>query len=247
MMRDAGSGSVINLGSVSAHIDLLELPVYITAKAGTEGLRRTLARELGPERIRVNCVLPGRVMTARQPHRKPFADSPIIGSWASSRRRSGAMRSAARPAGRLRLRDAALPAVRRVAADPRRWGDAAPSDPRAPARAPTPRQIQTARSRWRRPARAAIGPGRRSIALRARGPGDLVEIDLGQALDRPAHFIGQRPRDVLKAAAFRIIVTHGPMIELRRERSRRLGSHSSCGEQWAWQVRVSSPAFIRSP
>ena len=83
MMREAGGGSVINLGSISAHIDLLELPVYITAKAGIEGLTRTL----GPERIRVNCVLPGWVMTERQPYRKPFADSPIIGSWASSRRR----------------------------------------------------------------------------------------------------------------------------------------------------------------
>jgi NAD(P)-dependent dehydrogenase (short-subunit alcohol dehydrogenase family) len=66
MMRDAGRGSVINLGSISAHIDLMDLPVYITAKAGIEGLTRTLARELGPDGIRVNCVLPGWVMTERQ-------------------------------------------------------------------------------------------------------------------------------------------------------------------------------------
>ena len=38
MMRAAGRGSVINLGSISAHIDLTNLPVYITAKAGIEGL-----------------------------------------------------------------------------------------------------------------------------------------------------------------------------------------------------------------
>jgi NAD(P)-dependent dehydrogenase (short-subunit alcohol dehydrogenase family) len=66
MMRAAGQGSVINLGSISAHIDLLDLPVYITAKAGIEGLTRTLARELGAHGIRVNCVLPGWVMTERQ-------------------------------------------------------------------------------------------------------------------------------------------------------------------------------------
>jgi NAD(P)-dependent dehydrogenase (short-subunit alcohol dehydrogenase family) len=66
MMRAAGRGSVINLGSISAHIDLMDLPVYITAKAGIEGLTRTLARELGPDNIRVNCVLPGWVMTERQ-------------------------------------------------------------------------------------------------------------------------------------------------------------------------------------
>lgn len=62
-MRAAGGGSVIDLGSISAHLDLMDLPVYITAKEGTEGLTRTLARELGPYGIRVNCVLPGRVMT----------------------------------------------------------------------------------------------------------------------------------------------------------------------------------------
>jgi NAD(P)-dependent dehydrogenase (short-subunit alcohol dehydrogenase family) len=66
MMRDAGGGSIINLGSISAHIDLLDLPAYITAKAGIEGLTRTLARELGPWDIRVNCVLPGWIMTEKQ-------------------------------------------------------------------------------------------------------------------------------------------------------------------------------------
>ena len=66
MMRAAGRGSVINLGSISAHIDLMDLPAYITSKAGIEGLTRTLARELGPDGIRVNCVLPGWVMTERQ-------------------------------------------------------------------------------------------------------------------------------------------------------------------------------------
>jgi len=65
-MRDAGGGSIINLGSISAHIDLTDLPVYITAKAGIEGLTRTLARELGGDGIRVNCVIPGWIMTSRQ-------------------------------------------------------------------------------------------------------------------------------------------------------------------------------------
>jgi D-xylose 1-dehydrogenase len=66
MMRDEGGGSIINLGSISAHIDLLELPAYITAKAGIEGLTRTLARELGPWGIRVNCIIPGWIMTEKQ-------------------------------------------------------------------------------------------------------------------------------------------------------------------------------------
>jgi NAD(P)-dependent dehydrogenase (short-subunit alcohol dehydrogenase family) len=66
MMRDAGGGSIINLGSISAHIDLMDLPGYITAKAGVEGLTRTLAREYGPWHIRVNCIIPGWVMTEKQ-------------------------------------------------------------------------------------------------------------------------------------------------------------------------------------
>jgi NAD(P)-dependent dehydrogenase (short-subunit alcohol dehydrogenase family) len=65
-MRDAGGGSIINLGSISAHIDLMDLPGYITAKAGVEGLTRTLAREYGPSYIRVNCIIPGWIMTEKQ-------------------------------------------------------------------------------------------------------------------------------------------------------------------------------------
>jgi D-xylose 1-dehydrogenase len=65
-MRAAGRGSIINMGSISAHVDLLDLTVYMTAKAGVEGLTRSLSREFGPEGVRVNCVLPGWIMTPRQ-------------------------------------------------------------------------------------------------------------------------------------------------------------------------------------
>jgi NAD(P)-dependent dehydrogenase (short-subunit alcohol dehydrogenase family) len=66
MMRDAGGGSIINLGSISAHIKFPDLPGYVTAKAGIEGLTRTLAREFGPWYIRVNCIIPGWIMTEKQ-------------------------------------------------------------------------------------------------------------------------------------------------------------------------------------
>jgi len=66
MMRAAGGGSIVNLGSIAVHIDLPDPPTYITAKAGIEGLTRTLAQELGPDGIRVNCVVPGWVMTEKQ-------------------------------------------------------------------------------------------------------------------------------------------------------------------------------------
>jgi D-xylose 1-dehydrogenase len=65
-MREARRGSIINLGSISAHAGFTGMPAYITAKAGIEGLTRTLAREFGSHGIRVNCIIPGWVMTPRQ-------------------------------------------------------------------------------------------------------------------------------------------------------------------------------------
>jgi D-xylose 1-dehydrogenase len=66
MMREAGGGSIVNMGSVSWHIGQGGMPAYTTAKAGIEGLTRGLARDLGPDRIRVNCIIPGWIMTQRQ-------------------------------------------------------------------------------------------------------------------------------------------------------------------------------------
>jgi D-xylose 1-dehydrogenase len=66
MMRDAGGGSIINFGSITWLVGDPDCPAYVTAKAAVCGLTRALARELGPENIRVNCVLPGWVMTERQ-------------------------------------------------------------------------------------------------------------------------------------------------------------------------------------
>ncbi|MGH7071196.1 MAG: SDR family NAD(P)-dependent oxidoreductase [Acetobacteraceae bacterium] len=65
-MRSAGGGSIINFGSVSWHRKTGGMPAYTTAKAAVEGLTRSLARDFGPDRIRVNCVIPGWIMTERQ-------------------------------------------------------------------------------------------------------------------------------------------------------------------------------------
>lgn len=65
-MAAAGGGSVINMGSIAWVIPSTGLPAYVTAKAAIVGLTRTLAHELGAAGIRVNCVMPGAVMTERQ-------------------------------------------------------------------------------------------------------------------------------------------------------------------------------------
>ena len=65
-MIAAGAGSIINFGSVSWRLGQGGMPVYTTAKAAVEGLTRSLARDLGPHRIRANTVIPGWIMTERQ-------------------------------------------------------------------------------------------------------------------------------------------------------------------------------------
>lgn len=65
-MIAAGGGSVINMGSNSWWEAVGGFPAYATAKAGAQGLTRTLARDLGQHRIRVNTVVPGWIMTERQ-------------------------------------------------------------------------------------------------------------------------------------------------------------------------------------
>lgn len=65
-MKANGGGVILNLGSISWHLGLDELALYQIAKAGVEGLTRSLARELGPYNIRVNTIIPGNVQTERQ-------------------------------------------------------------------------------------------------------------------------------------------------------------------------------------
>ena len=65
-MKAAGGGSIINMGSNSWWEAGGGFPAYATAKAAVHGLTRTMARDLGRDRIRVNTVVPGWIMTERQ-------------------------------------------------------------------------------------------------------------------------------------------------------------------------------------
>jgi NAD(P)-dependent dehydrogenase (short-subunit alcohol dehydrogenase family) len=65
-MRRLGRGSIINLSSIAWAIPSTNVPVYVTSKAAVIGMTRTLARELGPDNIRVNAVMPGCIWTERQ-------------------------------------------------------------------------------------------------------------------------------------------------------------------------------------
>jgi NAD(P)-dependent dehydrogenase (short-subunit alcohol dehydrogenase family) len=65
MMRQ-GHGSIVMMGSVAWMRGMPGMVTYTTAKAAINGLTRTLARELGPAGIRVNCIVPGAILTERQ-------------------------------------------------------------------------------------------------------------------------------------------------------------------------------------
>jgi NAD(P)-dependent dehydrogenase (short-subunit alcohol dehydrogenase family) len=65
-MKRLGGGSIINFGSISWKVRMGGAAAYTTAKAAVHGLTRGMARDLGPDGIRVNTVLPGWVMTERQ-------------------------------------------------------------------------------------------------------------------------------------------------------------------------------------
>ena len=65
-MKAQGRGVILNFGSISWHLASSELALYMTAKAGIEGLTRGMARDLGKYGIRANTVVPGAVRTPRQ-------------------------------------------------------------------------------------------------------------------------------------------------------------------------------------
>jgi D-xylose 1-dehydrogenase len=81
-MKAAKAGSIINLSSISWRIPASGMPAYVTAKSAVIGLTRAMARELGNDNVRVNCILPGAVVTERQTRlwRTPEYERVIIDS-----------------------------------------------------------------------------------------------------------------------------------------------------------------------
>ena len=65
-MKKLGKGTIVNIGSFSWMKGQGGMPGYTTAKSAIMGLTRTLARDLGIHNIRVNCIVPGWIITERQ-------------------------------------------------------------------------------------------------------------------------------------------------------------------------------------
>src|SRR5579885_1343274 len=62
-MRKVGGGSIISTASVGALKPAAGLHAYCAAKAAVVSLTQSAAVELGPHRIRVNCICPGGIVT----------------------------------------------------------------------------------------------------------------------------------------------------------------------------------------
>ena len=62
-MIEQQSGKIVNISSVTFHLGVPGLTHYVSSKGGVIGMTRSLAREMGPQNIHVNCVTPGAIHT----------------------------------------------------------------------------------------------------------------------------------------------------------------------------------------
>ncbi|QQO22068.1 SDR family oxidoreductase [Bradyrhizobium diazoefficiens] len=81
-MQARGGGSIINMSSIAWMRGAPALPVYAGAKAAIVGFTNSLARLVGPHRIRVNAIAPGMVITERQ-RRLWYPDEQVIADMRS--------------------------------------------------------------------------------------------------------------------------------------------------------------------
>jgi 3-oxoacyl-[acyl-carrier protein] reductase len=63
VMAGRGGGSIVNIGSITALIGMANILPYIASKGGVISMTRALAREVGPQNVRVNTVSPGAFPT----------------------------------------------------------------------------------------------------------------------------------------------------------------------------------------
>ena len=62
-MKERGGGSIVNVASITFFIGWTLLLDYVASKGGIVGFTRTLAREVGPDGIKVNAIAPGAFPT----------------------------------------------------------------------------------------------------------------------------------------------------------------------------------------
>jgi 3-oxoacyl-[acyl-carrier protein] reductase len=102
-------GSIINIGSLASVLTPPTGVVYNATKAAVDAITRTLAKELGARKIRVNAIRPGMVIT----------DGVITGGFHESEFRT--MMESQTPLGRVGQTDDIAPAAVFFASDDSKW------------------------------------------------------------------------------------------------------------------------------
>src|SRR2546430_9904190 len=105
----ADGGSIINISSLASSLTPPTAVVYNATKGAVDAVTRTLAKELGPRKIRVNSINPGMVIT----------DGVISGGFHESEFRT--MLESQTPLGRVGQTDDIAPAVVFFASDDSKW------------------------------------------------------------------------------------------------------------------------------
>lgn len=76
------SGSIIHISSMTAHYGIPKVVAYTASKTALEGMARSMAVDLSPDGIRVNCIAPGFIvtqMTAKAFEGDPERKAKVIG------------------------------------------------------------------------------------------------------------------------------------------------------------------------
>lgn len=78
-MSAAGYGKIVTVSSIEVRLGVAVHAHYDAAKAGVIGMTRSLARALGPKGVRVNCLMPGAVLTEGE--LRQFPDQENVGKY----------------------------------------------------------------------------------------------------------------------------------------------------------------------
>jgi NAD(P)-dependent dehydrogenase (short-subunit alcohol dehydrogenase family) len=77
-MRKAGGGSIISTSSIASFLPSPYGAAYAAAKGAVISLTRAAALQLGPDRIRVNCICPGAINTPIWGSMPAFSDPAAV-------------------------------------------------------------------------------------------------------------------------------------------------------------------------